>query len=101
MKIKKGDQVKMLSGKDRGKTGKVLRVAPKENKVVVEKVNLIKKHRRARHQGERSERISIPAPVDTSNVQLICSKCGKPTRITSKMIEGKKVRACKKCEAEI
>lgn len=101
MKIKKGDQVKVLSGKDRGRTGKVLRVLPKDGKVVVEKTNLVKKHRRARHQGEKSERVSIPAPINASNVQLICLKCGKPTRIGVKMIEGKKVRACKKCKAEI
>lgn len=101
MKIKKGDQVKVLSGKDRGKTGKVLRSLPEEGKVVVEKVNVNKKHRRARNQGERSERISISAPIDISNVQLICPKCGKATRIGSKLIEGKKVRMCKKCGAEV
>ncbi|MEA2007184.1 MAG: 50S ribosomal protein L24 [Patescibacteria group bacterium] len=100
MKIVKGDNVKILCGKDRGKTGKVLRAIPSEGKIVVEKVNVVKKHRKGRDQRQKSERISIPAPIRVSNVQLICSKCGKSTRIGSKEIEGKKVRACKKCGAE-
>lgn len=101
MKILKGDNVKVLSGKDRGKTGKVLRSLPSEGKIVVEKVNIVKKHRRGKGQKEKSERISIAAPIDVSNVQLICSKCGKPSRIGSKEVEGKRVRVCKKCKAEI
>ena len=100
MKIRKGDNVKVLSGKDRGKTGNVLRSLPEEGKIVIEKINVVKKHRKGRGKKEKSERISIPAPVDVSNVQLICSKCGKPTRVGSKKVEGKTVRVCKKCGAE-
>ncbi len=101
MRIKKGNQVKVLSGKDRGKTGKVLRALPREGKVMVEKINMVKKHRKARHQGEKSERVSIPMPVDVSIAQLICPKCAKPTRVGKKKVEGKSVRICKKCGAEI
>ena len=101
MKIKKGDNVKILSGKDRGKTGKVLKVIPATSKIVVEKINLVKKHRKAKSQREHSERISIPLPIDASNAQVVCSKCGKVTRIGAKEVDGKKVRMCKKCQAEI
>ena len=101
MRIKKGDNVKILSGKDRGKTGKVLRAIPSENRIVVEKVNMAKRHRRGRGQKQKSERISIAAPISVTNVQLICPKCGKPSRIGSKLVDGKKVRMCKKCNAEV
>ena len=101
MRIKKGDNVKVLSGKDRGKTGKVLRALPGENKIVVEKVNIVKKHRKSQGQGKKGERISIPAPLSVSNVQLMCPKCGKPSRVGTKMVDGKKVRMCKKCQAEV
>lgn len=101
MKIVKGDNVKILSGKDRGKIGKVLRAIPSEGRIVVEKVNIVKRHRRGRGQKQKSERISISAPISVTNAQLICPKCGKSTRIGSKLIEGKKVRACKKCNAEV
>jgi len=101
MRIKKGDQVKILSGKDRSKTGKVLRSLPSENKVVVEKINLVKKHRRGRKQGQASERISIPMPLQVSNVQLICPKCGKSSRVGIKKVDSKNVRICKKCKAQI
>jgi len=102
MKIKKGDQVKIISGKDRGKTGKVLRVFPKGNKIVVEKVNIVKKHQKPKREGEKGERISRPMPIDMSNAQLICPKCGKPTRIGYKITEkGKKFPVCRKCKEEI
>ncbi len=101
MKIKKGDQVKILSGKDRGKTGKVLRAFPAESKILVEGVNIVKKHRKARQQRQKSERISIPMAINISNAQLICPKCGKVTRVGAKKINGKSVRVCKKCSAEM
>ena len=98
MKIKKDDNVKMSIGKDRGKTGKVLRVLPKERKVVVEGLNLVKRHVKPRKQGQKGQVISTPRAVDVSDVTLICSKCNKPTRI-GYQIEGKrKVRVCKKCK---
>jgi len=101
MKIRKGDQVQITSGKDRGKTGKVLRVIVKDNKVVVEKLNLMKRHVRPRKEGEKGQRVEVPAPIQVSNVMIICSQCGKKTRIGHKMEGQKKVRVCKKCKKEI
>ena len=101
MKIRKGDKVKILRGKDRAKTGKVIRVFPQEKKVIVENRNLVKRHRKAKRTNEQSERMTIAAPIVISNVQLICPKCSKPTRLAIKRIDGKNVRICKKCQAEI
>lgn len=107
MKIKTGDKVKMLSGKDKGKIGKVLQVFINEERVVVEGLNLMIKHQRAKKQGEKGQRIQFPSPVNSSNVALICPKCGKETRIGSERIvseDKKKViknRVCKKCKEVI
>lgn len=103
MNIKKNDKVKILAGKDRGKTGKVLQVLPKENKVSIEGLNLLIKHLRPRREGEQGQRIEFPAFINISNVALVCPKCGKVTRVGHKVIkaEGKKdvkVRICKKCK---
>ncbi|TSC74390.1 MAG: large subunit ribosomal protein L24 [Parcubacteria group bacterium Gr01-1014_44] len=101
--IKKGDKVKMLSGKDRGKTGKVSSVLSKADRtrVIVEGLNKVKKHQRPRKQGQKGQIIEVERAVDVSCVQLICPHCGKSTRIGHK-IEGKvKARICKKCRAEI
>ncbi len=101
MKIKKGDQVQIVSGKDRGKRGKVLRVLSKGSKIMVEKLNLVKRHIRPKKEGEKGQRVETPAPVNISNIMLICSSCGKITRVGYK-IEGKnKIRICKKCKSEI
>jgi len=100
MKIKKNDQVKIALGKDRGKTGKVLRVFPTEDKVIVEGLILIKKHMRPRREGEKGQRVEIPGKINASNVMVVCPKCGKTTRIGSKLVGDKKVRVCKKCNAE-
>lgn len=106
MKIKKGDQVLIISGKDRGRTGKVLRAFPKKGKVLVEGINLHKKHIRPKREGEKGETVEIPFPLDVSNVKLICPKCKKATRVgykLEKLESGKKrkVRICKKCKEEI
>ena len=101
MKIKKGDKVKILAGKDRGKDGSVLRVLPTDGKIVVEGINLVKKHHHSKKTGEKGQRISVPAPMNVSNAQVICSKCGKPSRIGYKITDGNKFRICKKCNAEI
>ena len=101
MRIKKGDNVKILRGKDRDKTGKVLRVFPSTNKVVVENMNLVKRHKKARQASEQSERITVAMPINVANVQFICTKCSKPTRLGSKIVDKKRVRVCKKCEAEV
>lgn len=101
MKLRKGDRVKFISGKDRGKIGKILRVDKKISKVTVEGLNLVKKHSRPRRQGEKGQRISIPAPVDISNLMLVCPKCSKATRVGYKIKGSNKFRVCKKCNNEI
>jgi len=100
MKIKKGDTVLIISGKDRGRKGKVLESFPKESRILVEGINLRKKHQRPRRAGEKGQIITLPAQIDISNVKLICSKCGKPTRVGFKIVESKKFRICKKCGQE-
>ena len=97
MKIKKGDTVLIISGKDRNKKGSVLRAFPKERKVVVEGVGLIKKHQKPKKGGEKGQIIQIPSKIDVSNVEIICPSCKKITRIGFKTIKDKKYRSCKKC----
>lgn len=106
MKIKKDDTVLIISGKDRGKKGKVLRVFPKENRILVEGINLRKKHQKPKRGGEKGQIIELPAPIDISNAKLICPKCGRATRIGYKIISNiknqkLKIRVCKKCGQEI
>lgn len=101
MKVKKGDTVLITSGKDRAKTGKVLGVYAEINKIIVEGLNLMKKHVKPKRQGEKGQIVQIPAKIDVSNVKLICGKCGKPTRIGYKIEKDKKYRICKKCNQEI
>jgi len=107
MKIIKGDNVLVISGKDRTKTGKVLRSLPKEGRIVVEGVNIAKKSQKPRKQGQSGQIVSLPRSIDTSNVKLICPKCGKAARVGYKVIsqdntkDSKTVRICKKCQAEI
>lgn len=101
MKIKKGDNVIMLSGKDRGKTGKVLIVLAEESKAVVEGLNLIKKHLRPKKQGQKGEIVSKERAVNVSSMALVCRSCNKPVRIGYKVEGQNKFRICKKCKAEI
>lgn len=101
MKIKKEDKVLVISGKDRGRKGKVIRVLPKEKKIVVEGMNMVKKHVRPKKKGEKGQIVEMPAPLDLSNVKLICPKCGKPTRVGFRKEGQKKHRICKKCRQEI
>jgi large subunit ribosomal protein L24 len=102
MNIKKGDKVTILAGKDKGKTGKVLQVFPKRERVSVEGLNLLIKHMRPRREGEKGQRIEFPAPMNISNLMLICPKCSKPARVSYKTVKGdkgsKKFRVCKKCD---
>lgn len=100
LKIKKGDQVIMLSGKDKNKKGKILEVLAEDSKVIVEGLNKIKKHLKPRQQGQKGQILSIERPVSVSSVALICKSCGKPTRIGYKVEEKNKTRICKKCGAE-
>ena len=102
MSIKKDDVVVVLSGKDKGKQGKVLEVQPKAGKVIVEKVNVVSRHTKPRKQGDQGGILKKEAPIYACKVQRVCPKCNKPTRPALKLLEGgKKVRVCKKCGAEI
>ena len=102
MSIRKDDTVIVLSGKDKGKKGKVLTVMPKDGKVIVEKVNVVSRHQKPRKQGEEGGIIKREAPIYACKVMRMCPKCDKPTRPAHKTLaDGKKVRVCKKCGAEI
>ncbi|MBU3901133.1 50S ribosomal protein L24 [Patescibacteria group bacterium] len=101
MKIKKNDQVLITAGKDKGKKGKVLDVFGSTEKLIVENINLVKKHRRPRKQGEKGQVIQIPKPLHLSNVKLICPKCGEASRVGYKLTEAGKFRVCKKCGQEV
>ena len=101
MNIKRDDKVIVLSGKDKGKTGKVLVADPKALKVIVEGVNVATKHQKAQKKGQDGGILKIETPIYVSKVQLVCPKCGKGTRVAYKIVDGKKVRVCKKCGAEI
>lgn len=101
MKIKRDDTVKIISGKDRGKTGKVIRVLPKERKIIVERVNVKKKHSKSKKRGQKGQIIQMAMPINASNAMVICASCNKTVRLGSKTIGTKKVRICKKCSAEL
>ena len=102
MNIKKDDVVVVLSGKDKGKRGKVLEVQPKAGKVIVEGVNVASRHTKPRKQGEQGGILKKEAPLYACKVQRVCPKCDKPTRPAHKVLaDGKKVCVCKKCGAEI
>lgn len=97
MKIKSGDTVKVISGQDRGKTGKVIRVLPKDRKIIIEGINVKKKHMKSRRRGQKGQMIKMAVPIDISNALIVCSRCGKATRVR----QNKKVRVCKKCGSEL
>lgn len=101
MKIKKNDQVLIIAGKDKGKKGKVLQVFKLAEKLIVENINLAKKSRKPRKQGEKGQIIEVPRPLHISNVKLICPKCGQASRMGYKATEAGKFRICKKCQQEI
>ncbi|MGB4338468.1 MAG: 50S ribosomal protein L24 [Bacillota bacterium] len=99
-KFKKGDTVLVLAGKDKGRRGKVLRVLPREQKIVVENLNLVKRHTRPTNENPQGGIIERPAPMPIGKVMVVCSKCNKPTRVGMAEKEpGKFVRTCKKCGA--
>ncbi len=99
MHIKRGDIVKVISGKDKGKEGKVITAVPETGKVIVEGVAMVKKHQKAKMQGQESGIIHVESAIDASNVLRVCSKCGKAARTGVKVLEdGSKVRYCKKCQ---
>ena len=99
MHVKRGDTVQVISGKDKGKEGKVITAIPEKGKVVVEGVAMVTKHQKPRQQGQEGGIINVEAAIDASNVLRVCSKCGKPARTGVKVLEdGSKVRYCKKCQ---
>lgn len=96
--VKTGDTVVVLSGSQKGKKGKVMAVSPKEGKVIIEKVNLVSKHIKPRKMGEQGGIVEAEGAMYASKVQIVCPRCGKPTRIAHKILEdGTKERICKKC----
>ena len=98
MKIRKNDTVLVIAGKDRGKKAKVRFAFPREGKVVVESVNMIKRHSRAKKGARQAGIIEREAPISASNVMIVCNKCSQPARIGEQLLEdGKKVRVCKRC----
>lgn len=102
VKIKKGDRVEVITGKDRGKTGKVLRVFPTENRLVVEKANVVKRHSRPTQKNPKGGVIEMEAPLPISNVMLVCPRCNRKTRVGKTILaDGSRVRICKKCGSEI
>ena len=101
MNVRRDDTVIVLSGKDKGKEGKVLSVDPKSGKLIVEGVNVAKRHMKPRKQGDESGIIKKETPIYASKVMRVCPKCSKPTRHAGKIVDGKKTRICKKCGAEI
>jgi large subunit ribosomal protein L24 len=102
MRIRKDDTIVIITGKDRGKKGKVRRAFPNEDRVVVEGLNMIKRHSRARRATRQAGIIELEAPIHVSDVMLVCNKCGNPTRVSFRFLDdGKKVRICNSCREVI
>lgn len=100
--VRKGDLVQVMKGKERGKSGKVIRVIPKDHRAIVEKVNMAKRHSRPTPQMPTGGILEKELPIDLSNLRILCSKCHKPVRTGKKLLEdGSKVRFCKKCKEVI
>ncbi|OGZ01907.1 MAG: 50S ribosomal protein L24 [Candidatus Liptonbacteria bacterium RIFCSPLOWO2_01_FULL_53_13] len=97
MKIKKGDQVKIIAGKDRGKTGAVIKIFEETGRVSVEGINLYKKRMRPKKQGQKGETVQVPRPLSISNVMVSCTNCKQPSRMGHRMEGEKKFRYCKRC----
>lgn len=101
MKVKKGDNVLVISGKDKGRTAKIVKSFPKELSILVEGINLKSKHVKPKRQGEKGQVVKVSAPIDVSDVKFLCPKCGKAARLGYIIKEGKKFRVCKKCKSEV
>jgi len=98
MKIRKNDTILVIAGKDRGKTGKVRQALPGKGKIMVEGINMVKRHSKARGQARQAGVIQLEAPLSVSNVMLLCNKCNKPARIGFRVLsDGKKTRVCRAC----
>jgi len=101
MKIRKDDIVLIISGKDKGRKGKVIEALPKEARVIIENINLRKKHIKPRKSGEKGQIVELPGPLNVSNVKIVCPRCSKAARVGYKLEGKKKFRICKKCNQEI
>ena len=101
MRIRKGDTVKVLSWNDKGKTGEVLEIIPKTNKIIVKGVNVRKRHIKPRKQGEEGGIIPVECAIHSAKVNVVCPKCGKATKVGYVEEKGEKVRVCKKCNAKL
>ncbi len=101
MKIKKGDKVKVVYGKDKGREGVVEQVYTKSNKILIPKINIYKKHIKKNEKLPQGGVVEVPRPLDAFKVELICPKCGKLTRVGYEIVKGKKYRVCKKCKNRI
>lgn len=102
MKLKKGDTIKIIKGKDKGRTGKIERVFPKLNRVLIPGINVYKKHTKPRGEKEPGGIIDIVKPLSVANVALVCPKCGQPTRVGYQVDQsGEKQRICKKCKVNL
>lgn len=101
MRLKKGDLVTIITGKDRGKKGKVLEVSRSSQRIVVEGLNLRTRNVRARRQGQKGQRIEFAAPMHASNVMILCTKCSKPTRLGVRRTSDGAVRFCRRCQAAL
>jgi large subunit ribosomal protein L24 len=101
MKLKKGDNVKILSGKDRGRTGVILKASPDDDRITIDGLNVFKKRSKPRKQGEKGQIVAVSRPMSVSKVMLICPTCKAPTRIGGRIEGSHKVRYCKKCKATL
>jgi len=101
MSIRTGDKVRVIAGKDKGKESKVLKVYPEKQRLVIERVNLIKKATRPSQKNQQGGILEIEGTVHASNVMLVCPKCSQPTRIGRKREDGSRIRYCKKCGNDI
>lgn len=101
MKIKTGDTVQIMAGKDRGKKAKVLRAWPAKDMLTVEGVNIAKRHQRPTRQGAKGQIVEKPLPINVASALLFCAKCNKGVRVSIKRVNGKRVRTCAQCDSEL
>lgn len=99
--IRRGDTVMIIAGKERGKRGQVIRVLPKSLRIVVDGLNLVKRHLKPRPKYPQGGVVEFPSPLNSSNALIVCSQCGKPMRVASKLVDGSKIRVCRKCGAAV
>lgn len=99
-RVKKGDKISVISGKDKGKTGEVVQIMPAKNKAIVKGINVVVKHQKPSTANQQGGRISMEASIDLSKVMPVCPSCGKAVRVGYAVVENKKVRVCSKCKEQ-